>query len=186
MRKHMIYLASGSSRRFGENKLLHEIQGKPMYLYGLQTLQQVTREEPDCDLTVVSRYPAVREMAAAMGIAAVDSPESEKGISCTIRAGLAAIRPLEEADYVLFAVADQPWLSCGSVRRLLQQAEVGVVCASLCWQERPGNPTLFSARLVPELMALTGDTGGRAVLRRHSCTFVPVDEEKELADIDVK
>ena len=68
--------------------------------------------------------------------------------------------------------------------RLLDCAKEGVEGASLCWGDRPGNPTLFSVKLLPELMALEGDTGGRAVLRRHECVFVQAASEKELVDID--
>ncbi len=184
MRKHIIYLASGSSRRFGSNKLLYALNGKPMFLYGLETLKRAAEMTPDCDLTVVSCYEAIRDAAASMDIRTVDSPDSEKGISHTIRAGIAALGDLNDQDYLLFAVADQPYLSQTSVRRLLDLAETGVACGSLCFGDRPGNPTLFSASLIPELLALEGDTGGRAVLRRHKTRFVQADSPMELEDID--
>ncbi len=184
MRKHILYLASGSSRRFGSNKLLHELSGKPMFLYGLETLGDVARLHPDCHLTVVSRYEVIREQALGMGFDAVDSPESEKGISYTIRAGLQALGNVSPEDFVLFVVADQPYLTAASLERLLEIAADGTECASLCYEGRPGNPTLFSARLIPELLSLTGDTGGRAVLRRHDCRYVQALSLRELEDID--
>ncbi len=185
MTKHILYLASGSSRRFGSNKLLHKLSGKPMYLWGLETLIEVVRSAPDCDLTVVSRYEAIRESAAALGVRAVDSPESEKGISYTIRTGLSSLGSVAQEDFILFVVADQPYLTADTMRRLIAEAKHGNECASLCCDGRPGNPTLFSAALLPELMALEGDTGGRAVLKKHDCRFVPADA-KELLDIDTK
>ena len=39
----MILLAAGCSRRFGSNKLLYEIEGKPMYLRALERLLEVQR-----------------------------------------------------------------------------------------------------------------------------------------------
>ncbi len=179
---HILYLASGSGRRFGSNKLLHQLDGKPMYLYGLEMLHGLISIRQDCTLTVVSRYEEIRETAAGMGVHAVDSPESEKGISHTIRAGINALS-IGPEDYLLFVAADQPWLQASSVNRLLEAAGE---CASLCWGDRPGNPALFSACLVPELLALTGDTGGRAVLKKHSCIFVCADSERELEDIDTR
>ncbi len=186
MRKHILYLASGSSRRFGANKLLHILEGKPMYLHGLETLARVVRDRTDCTLTVVSRYEPIRETAKAMGIPAADSPDSEKGISHTIRAGISALGPVGEGEYLLFVVADQPWLTAESVSRLLDEGDRGTSCASLCWRDRPGNPTLFSARFLPELLALEGDTGGRAVLRKHGCTFIQAGSRRELEDIDTQ
>ncbi len=186
MRKHILYLASGNSRRFGSNKLLHILEGKPMFLHGLETLREVARRHEDCALVVVSRYAAIREQAERLGIRAVDSPMSELGISYTIRAGIAALDAPEPEDFLLFLVADQPYLTAVSLERLLERAKPGIVGASLCWDDRPGNPTLFSARLIPELMALEGDTGGRAVLRKHDCIFVQADSLRELEDIDTQ
>ena len=40
----MILLAAGCSRRFGSNKLLYEIEGKPMYLRALERLLEVQRK----------------------------------------------------------------------------------------------------------------------------------------------
>ena len=37
----MIYLAAGNSRRFGSNKLYADLNGKPMFLHGLEALEQV-------------------------------------------------------------------------------------------------------------------------------------------------
>ncbi len=176
MEVRILYLSSGSGRRFGSNKLLHPWRGKPLFLHGLETLMQ-----SGAPITVVSRYPQVRTAAESLGLDAVDSPDSEKGIAHTIRAGLES---LPKTDYVLFAVADQPNLSAASVQKLLALAETGVECASLCHGETPGNPTLFSAKLFPDLLQLEGDRGGRAILKRHNCIFVEVQSPEELADID--
>ncbi len=176
MRKHILYLASGNGRRFGSNKLMYHYRGKPLFLHGLETLM-----ECGVPVTVVSRYPEIREAAEGLGLNAVNSPMSERGISHTIRAGL---QSLPEVDYILFAVADQPNLSAASVQSLLKLAEEGAECASLRWQDTPGNPTLFSAALIPELLQLEGDRGGRAVLNRHSCVYVEAQSPEELADID--
>ncbi len=180
---HILYLASGAGRRFGGNKLLHPYQGKPLFQWGLEVLAAL--QGPRCSLTVVSRYPEIREKSLSLGIPAVDSPNSELGISHTIRAGLQTIRA-GEGDYILFAAADQPKLSPVSVKRLLTLAEQGVECASLCWQGTPGNPALFSAKLIPELLALEGDRGGRWVLKKHECAYISAQSSEELEDIDLK
>ena len=38
MNKHIIYLAAGSGSRFGSNKLLCPLEGKPLFRHGLDTL----------------------------------------------------------------------------------------------------------------------------------------------------
>ena len=89
-------------------------------------------------------------------------------------------------DFLLFAAADQPRLGSGTAARLLDAARPGVLTAAACWEGKPGNPVLFSAALLPELEALTGDQGGRVVLRRHwdRCILLPAEDPLELADAD--
>lgn len=183
--KHILYLAGGNSRRFGENKLLYELEGKPLYRHGLDMLVSLTKTRDDCTLTVVSRYDEVLDGARACGVRAVFSPESEKGQSYTIRAGLDAL-VLRAGDFVAFVVADQPYLTASTMARLLDAARPGVPCARVCCDGRLGNPALFAAALVSGLYALTGDEGGRALLQRPDCVLVPADSARELYDVDTK
>lgn len=186
MAKHLIYLASGSARRFGSNKLLFPLQGKPLFLYGLETLAEAAARRRDATLTVVSRYPAIRAEAERLGAAAVDGPRSELGLSHIIRAGLDALPPLEAEDFVFFAVADQPWLEASTVLRLMDAARPGVTAGTTVWEGRAGSPTFFSAALVPRLRRLEGDQGGRVVLRSlgSACVGVPAGSGRELEDVD--
>ncbi len=186
MTKHILYLASGNSRRFGANKLLFPFQEKPLFLHGLLLLQGYTTKHPDCTLTVVSRYEEIRQTAAALGISFADSPDSDKGISYTIKAGLTALGTVSSEDFILFVVADQPFLTEASLDKLFAYAVPGTEGATLAYGDRPGNPNLFSAGLIPELMQLEGDKGGRAVLKKHTCVMVQANSEAELNDIDTQ
>lgn len=185
---HILYLAAGSARRFGSNKLLHPLEGKPLFRHSLDWLAALAAQRQDCTLTVVSRYQEILTTAAAMGLSAVESPDSGKGISYTIRAGIGSLPPLSPADFLLFVVADQPWLRRGTVERLLQAAKPGLWAAIATFGDRVGNPTLFSAPLAPALLALEADQGGRSILKRdpQRCLRVAAQEEKELWDVDYR
>ena len=159
MVKHLIYLAAGSGRRFGGNKLLYPLEGRPLFSYGLETLCRAVELRPQCEVTVVSRYPQILEAAQAAGVRAVDSPQSTRGISYTIRAALAALPPVSGEDFLFFAVADQPWLEADTLLRLVDAARPGVPGGTAAFGERVGSPTFFSGALLPELYALTGDQG---------------------------
>lgn len=184
MKKHLIYLASGNSSRFGDNKLLQSFGGKPLFLHGLERLLEVAEADPDCEITVVSRYPEIREASRALGVWAVDGPGSEKGVSYSIKAGIRSVSPCAEEDFLLFLCADQPHIFTDTLQRLLRRARPGTETAQLFAGKIPGNPVLFSAKLIPELLKLTGDSGGRAVLRRHPCIPVQAGNPLELCDID--
>ena len=184
----MIYLAAGNSRRFGSNKLYADLDGKPMFLHGLEALEQVLCKDPDTELTVVTEFDRilnyVKERAAVFGdrIKAVPSPEREKGISYSIRAGLSG----ERADYYLFCVADQPWIRSQTLLELLRKIKTGGYaggCVSFCgiW----GNPAVFSDELYPGLLGLTGDTGGKRLLMElKDICLMEASEARELKDID--
>ena len=184
---HIIFLAAGSAVRFGSNKLMATLNGRPVCLHTLARLQELTANRRDCDMTVVTRYPAILAMARDVGARVVDSPLSEQGLSYTIRAGLEALEPLDPADYLLFVVADQPWLSLETLEQMLDAAQEGCLAATASWQGVPGSPTLFSARLLPELKALQGDEGGRKVLQAHPGEYrvIEVRDGQELRDVDV-
>ena len=182
MRNYLIYMASGSGRRFGSNKLLALRNGKPLFSFGLSLLEKVSRQREDCTAIVVSRYEEIRSAAQALGIQAVDCPESVKGASYTIKAGIRAIEELNPHDRLIFLVADQPELQYKSLNALLDYRGTDPI-ARLSAEGVPGNPVLFSGALLPELLALTGDQGGGTVAKRHSCTLIPV-EPRQLQDCD--
>ena len=187
MAEHLILLAAGSARRFGFNKLLRPVEGKPLYAHGLAALLAATKMRPAADVTVVSRTPEILAAARAAGAKAVESPLSEQGLSFTIKAALDALEPLAEGDYLLFAVADQPYLTAASVAALLEKAAPPTRGATLCFGEKVGSPTLFSASLAKDLRALEGDRGGRSVLRAlgGECLRVQAKSARELEDIDL-
>jgi CTP:molybdopterin cytidylyltransferase MocA len=49
---------------------------------------------------------------------------------------------------------------------------------------QPGQPVVFPARLRPDLLALTGDAGGRDILRREEVMLVPLPGRRALTDLD--
>lgn len=183
---HIIYLAAGNSKRFGSNKLVAPLAGKPVFLYGLECLAALTQKRADCDLTVVTRTLEIVVAAARLNIPCVESSLSEKGISFSIRAGIDAVEPLKQTDYLLFVLADQPWLTCESVNKLLDITQTGCVAATASFGDIVGSPTLFSANLSTELKRLEGDQGGRRVLNRYpkQVLRVQVGDIRELLDID--
>jgi molybdenum cofactor cytidylyltransferase len=190
MKIRMIYLAAGNSRRFGSNKLYYPIEGRPMYQYGLQTLLKVLEAMPETSLTVVTEFSEIaewiKERQKIFGdrITVVGSPDRELGISYSIREGLKA----GEGDYYLFSVADQPGIRPETVLSLIQETIAGGYAGGYVqWQGHSGNPAIFSGALRQELLSLTGDTGGKKILRgRKDICRVQALEESEIQDIDVK
>ncbi len=107
-----VYLAAGNSTRFGSNKLLYPIKGEPMFLHGLDILNQMVQEGVLDRLVAVTQYPEIMRYAASHSIPARFNPDSSRGISSSISIGLS---DLTETDACLFLVADQPYLTKSSI-----------------------------------------------------------------------
>ena len=87
---------------------------------------------------------------------------------------------------MLFLVSDQPRLKRDSVEALAALwAQNPEKIAAMAHNGVRGNPCLFPARLFPELLALTGDRGGSAVIRHHEDDLILLETDApELADVD--
>ena len=210
---HIIYMAAGNSRRFGSNKLFYELDGKPMYRHLLERLIEIKdrynklknaeSNNPVIDITVVTRYREILDYCSSIhDCHAVLSPDSEKGIAYTIKAGIMAVQEqkklkkssevthhtAEKEEYYMFAVADQPYLKSQSVIKLIDKVlenkgNMKSVFSLRCG-DTVGNPCVFHSSLIPQLLSLEGDKGGRSVAKKHDCVYVDIADERELMDID--
>ena len=196
---HIIYMAAGNSRRFGSNKLFYELDGKSMYRHLLECLIEIKdrynklkSDSPVIDITVVTRYREILDYCSSIpDCHAVLSPDSEKGISYTIKAGIMAVQEQKKTgmqDYYMFAVADQPYLKNQSVIKLidkvLENKENKRLVFSLRCGDTVGNPCVFHSSLISQLLSLEGDKGGRSVAKKYDCVYVDIADELELMDID--
>jgi len=174
-----VVMAAGNAKRFGENKLAVQLEGRSFIL---RTLESVPEKEFST-VAVVTQYPEIANLAKEFHFTEIHNSHPEYGISHTIELGLTE---LQNCDGVMFLVSDQPLLRRESVEALAK-----------LWKSQPdriaalghggvrGNPCVFPSRLFPELLALTEDHGGNTVIRRHEdlLTLLEVDAA-ELHDVD--
>lgn len=188
MKAALIYMASGFGSRFGANKLLEELEGRPLYRHGLDCLLQVKadleQEGWQADILVVSQYEEILKEARQLGAEPVYNGRSSQGISASISLGTGAAGP--ETEMFVYCVADEPRLRRETVTGFLTAFAVcgyGVGC--VCAGGRRGNPAAFAGRYREELMALTGDRGGSQLMRLYpeDLWLYQVPEE-ELRDVD--
>ena len=124
-----------------------------------------------------------RRLAESVGVHAVHAEDPDEGRAASVRAGLRALP--EDADGVLFALADQPFLESGDFDKLIvafAEGDAGIVYAEYAgaW----GSPVLFAARYREELLRLRGEEGGRLILVRHAAhslgVSLPPDRGKDV------
>lgn len=174
----LIILAAGNSVRFCGKKLLYRIGDRKMYEYALDTAQRT-----GLDAAVVTQYQEIAEAAQSRGFAAVMNRFPERGISYSIRLGTEHFR---NKDALIFAVCDQPYLKPETILRLADGFERSpLTIARLTDGTRPGNPVIFDRRYINELLSLSGDTGGKAVIKAHPDEVLYIlADSSELTDID--
>lgn len=129
------------------------------------------------DREAAGKGAAGRE-AARMGVA--DREAAGKGAANhdSAGAGLAGL---------MFFPADMPFLKPEVIRQLLSVFE----CHSAAivrprYDGKPGSPVIFPIHLAGELCGISGDDGGRQVIRKHPEIVVVVDisDEKQGVDVD--
>jgi 4-nitrophenyl phosphatase len=178
-----IILAAGGSTRFGQSKQLLDWGGVPLVAH-------VADEALAAGLVPVvavlgSQAEAVRAALGARPVQTAMSWRWEAGLSASLQAGLAALPPETEA--AVFMHCDQPLVSADLLRTLVSRfEESGAPIVYPTHAGQRSTPVLFARRLFPELAAVGGDEGGRAVIARHpdEVATVEVDNPDMLADID--
>ena len=161
------------------------MDGRPLYEVTLDKLGAFS----DCTRVIVTRFPEIARAAGERGVRAVTNREPERGISHSLQLGLQeCLKQNPDLRGVLCMVCDQPYLEPATMERILEEGfsyPGAIVCAG--HGERRGNPVLWDRSYFPELLELTGDTGGRQVIKRYPERVRLVEcGEKELADVDIR
>ncbi len=151
-----------------------------------QVLKTFRASKADEVLVILGAHSGVTQ-GRLLGAKIIPNPDSSEGISSSIRVGLGAIDRNSEA--ALFGLADKPFVSVATINRIIasyQTSRIGIVIP-VC-RGRRGNPVLFAREFFDELGTLSGDVGGKAVIRKHaeSIREVEVDDDGILVDIDTR
>ena len=175
-----ILLAAGLSRRMGkQDKLLLMQGGKTLLAHAVTLLDSLPCREK---ILVISPQRLAR-ITLPKGICVVINHNPQAGQSESLRLGL------EKAtgSQYLFLNADQPFLSLAALTPLLTLAKENVDnIIHPVVNAKPCSPVVFPARFRADLLAQTGDTGGRAVRAAHpqACLTFEPENPQDFMDID--
>ena len=128
---------------------------------------------------------AVEAALTGLPVELVRNESWSEGMSSSMRSGLRALS--SEAQAVLIVLGDQPGLSAALLQSLVARyrATRAPIVAPV-YRGRRGNPVIFDRALFPELLAVQGDRGGRALVVRSQerVERVEVDDPAVIMDID--
>lgn len=181
----IVVLAAGAGTRFGGNKLNALVRNRPLHEHTLERVMAFGA----FPAYIVTGSEEIAAAAEKRGITPVWNHEPEKGISRSLRLGLEhALGCHPGLKGILFSVCDQPGLETSTIQRIFNTGMLhpgSIVCAGN--GRRTGNPVLWDRKYFQELLDLTGDEGGRQVMRRHEdCLRIVQADPEELKDIDRK
>lgn len=155
-----IVLAAGLATRFGGDKLLHPHDGKPLAAHIADTLAAL----PLAHRIAVcpSGASARADFFAARNFEILANSDPARGMASSLALG--AQRASERgADALLVCLADMPNVTAAHLTQLIAALATNDAAAtSVAGIRTP--PAIFSRRLFPELVALTGDRGARDLL----------------------
>ncbi|MFV9656412.1 nucleotidyltransferase family protein [Pseudomonas sp. NY15366] len=177
-----LMLAAGYSRRFGADKRrLVLADGRSLLAASLALPCSMVEEvwlvlRPD-------EAPAALDLPP--GVRVVQNPATTQGMGHSLAAGAERLLAESRADAVAIFLADMPSIRRHSLEALMACAAPDrIVLPS--HQGKRGHPVLFGRDFWPQLAALGGDAGARAVLQHNAeaLHIVELNDPGVLQDID--
>lgn len=168
-------LAAGQGKRFGSNKLMADLDGRPV---GLHVSEMLGKLSFGWCFSVCSRGAALLQHFSAAGFETIENSAPEKGQSHSLHLAVEAARATN-ATALLLVLADMPFVSAAHIEKLMGAGD-GIIASTD--GKRPMPPVLFPREVWPHLLATTSDTGARGLLRNAKLINAPASE---LRDIDV-
>lgn len=173
----VIVMASGYSKRMGKNKLKLPYRDTNLLDYTLEKLYFL----PFSNVYVCGREKWVEDLSKNYNYTYLYNEKAELGQSESVKLGVINSR----GEGVVFFTGDQPLLTRESILKLYYNFQrYNYITIPVAEGER-FSPVFFPESKKNELLKLTGDTGGREVIKNASLiSFVNFPDKKEFLDID--
>jgi molybdenum cofactor cytidylyltransferase len=188
-----IILAAGTSSRMGaeRNKLLLPLGKRPVLA---RVIEAVAGSRAQSIVLVLGHQAAqvrvqLQQEITEHAVQVVENPDYALGQSTSMQAGLRvllALQPAGEMDSVIFLLGDQPLMTSRIIDQLIELREQsGKRILLPLYHGKRGNPVIFTLDLAPELFQVSGDEGGRGVLKRHPDDIATLEIDDATANLDV-
>jgi molybdenum cofactor cytidylyltransferase len=161
-----LILAAGEGKRMGGPKALLKLDGETLLQ---RAIRLATAAGCDPVIAVVGDWEPGLPVGPWI---VIHNPGAKEGMASSIRTGIAALPP--GADAALILTVDQPAVDAALLRDLLElAASTHTHTAACAYGQTLGTPAVLPRRLFPELLALKGDRGAKAILLREQAATLP-------------
>jgi molybdenum cofactor cytidylyltransferase len=180
----VLLLAAGRSSRMGSNKLLAEIDGRPMVA---RTARRLLSSHARPIIAVLgNQADAVDDALGKLPVERVRNPAFAEGLSTSLKRGIAALPP--DTDGVIVCLGDMPLVAGRDLDRLIAAFNPleGRAIIVPTRRGKRGNPVLWASRFLPEMAELAGDVGAKHLIGEHADLVceVEMDSDGVLVDVD--
>ncbi len=173
-------MAAGSSSRMGSPKALLDWGGQSLLSFQIQKLHDL---DLPVNLILGSESEQVQShISGFQGKIFVNDNWSE-GMSSSMAF---ATQCLEDSEATLFYLVDQPLIELSDLKRLINfhrqnPQKIIVSRSSEAWS---GPPVIFPKKFFQELMQLSGDLGGKPLVKKHPDDVIFVELDSSMEDMD--
>lgn len=175
-----LVLAAGSSSRFGGNKLLAPIHGRPLIAHVATAVAEAIAQG-----TLAGGVAVVPVGATGLvwtldtaGLSLIENPNAASGLASSLQLGLAGLARINHAaGAAVVVLADQPGLRAEVIAVLTAEWRRSRTSVRPRYREapdQPGHPVVLDRALWPLALGLSGDAGLGEVLRHQPVGLVDV------------
>ncbi len=179
-----IVLAAGEGKRMEKAKLTLPLGGKQLIEWVLQAAKLTPLDK--YFLVVRPEDKEIIKTGKKWGAEIVINSEYKTGMSSSIRKALHKISS-EELEGFFVLLGDQPLINPSILYKMLLAFAPGKKEIIVpFYKDRQGNPVFFDGYWKDELMKLSGDVGGRILIKAHPERIkrYKISDESILLDID--
>jgi molybdenum cofactor cytidylyltransferase len=179
-----IILAAGEGKRMGKVKLALPLGDKQLIEWVLQAVKLAPLDK--YFLVVRPEDKEIIKIGESWGAEIVLNPEYRSGMSSSIRKALDQISS-EELEGFFVILGDEPLINSSLLYKMLRAFTPGKKEMIVpFYKDRQGNPVFFDGYWKDELMKLSGDVGGRVLIKAHPERIkrFKISDESIFLDID--